>query len=316
MGLIRQLGRTVLSYLPRMGLLPKPRAYRPEGVSAMMTVKDEEDWIRKSVLSIADVVDEMVVVDNGSEDATYSILSDLERQLGGKLRLYRFPTEDFCAAVNFTLDQTKYKWILRWHGDFVARTTGPYSTRGMLNRVRLLDSHRYYCVWIGPVSLDGDLFHQIPEKDVEREPFIFSYHPRLRYRQVGRFEVLQVPYFYKRLDWKELYFFHMRYVKPAKRILYRFFWTEWMAYPDKRRFPTLDSFVRHRIQQEYGTSDLKEAMRRRIADLAGDLAPYDRARYGEYPALISDDLRNPKYRLIYENGRIVSRSDIEEAPEG
>ena len=84
-----------------------------------------------------------------------------------------------------------------------------------------------------------------------------------------------------------------------------------MALAEKTRFPTLDSFVKRRIQEVYGTSDLKEAMRRRISDLSRELVPYDRMRYGEYPAMIEDELRNPKYRLIYHNGRIVSRSDIE-----
>lgn len=310
MGRLKQLARTALSYLPKLGFLALPNQRRPPGISAMMTVKDEEDWIGKSVMSIAPYVDEIVVVDNGSEDATFSTLKNLERQLGGKLRLFQFQSGDFCAAVNFTLAQTRYKWILRWHGDFVARTNGELEISNLTQRASQLDADRYFCIWIGPVSLDGDLFHQYPETEPELEPLFFVYSPSLRYTQVGRFEVLHVPSFYKRVEWREWYFFHMRYVKPARRILYRFFWTEWMALPDKKQFPTLDLFVRHRIQQEYGTTDLREAMRRRIVDLSRELVPYDRARYGEYPVIIEDELQHPKYRLIYENGFIVGRSDV------
>ena len=280
----------------------------------MMTVKNEEDWIEKSVLSIAGVVDEIVVVDNGSDDSTFQILQGLEKRLAGKLRLFCYPAEDFCGAVNFTLEHTSFKWILRWHGDFVARTTGPMAISNLSERAKSLDPHRYYCAWIGPISLDGDLFHQLPQREVELEPFLFSYSPRLRYVQSGRFEVLPVPWFYKRLEWRELYFFHMRYVKPARRILYRFFWTEWMSVSDKAKFPTLDSYVRQRIIEVYGTSDLREAMTRRIRDLGRELVLYDMARFGAYPEIISADLRDPKYRLIYENGQIVSRSDIEPSP--
>jgi len=311
MGRIRQLGRTILSFLPEIGLVAQPSAHRPAGISAMMTVKNEEDWIEKSVASIADSVDQIVVVDNGSEDGTYRILSDLEKQLGGKLRLFSYPKEDFCAAVNFTLSNTSYRWILRWHGDFVARTTGDLAVSILLRRALLLDARRYFCIWTGPISLDGDLFHQYPQPGVELEPFLFVYSPSIHYSQIGRFEVLHVPWYYKRLEWRELYFFHMRSVKPARRMLYRFFWTEWMALPEKSRFPTLDSYVRHRITEVYGTTDLTEALRRHLRDAASKLVPYDRDRFGDYPKIIEDEVRNPKYQLIYKSGGVVSRNDVE-----
>jgi glycosyltransferase involved in cell wall biosynthesis len=310
MGRIKQLGRAVLSYLPRLGLMPGPEVHRPNGLSVMMTVKDEEDWIEKSITSIADVADEVVAVDNGSEDTTPAILNTLQRRMAGKLRVFRFPREDYCAAVNFTLAQTRYNWILRWHGDFIARTTGDFAVSRLAERVRALDRRRYFCIWIGPVSLDGDLFHQIPQAKVELEPFIFVYSPALHYKQIGRFETLQAPWYYERIEWPELYCFHMRYVKPARRILYRFFWTEWMSFPDKSRFPSLDLYVRHRIQEVYNTSDLAEAARRRIRDLGKELVPYDKARFGDYPATLAADLRDPKYRLIYEGNQIVGRTDI------
>ena len=55
-------------------------------------------------------------------------------------------------------------------------------------------------------------------------------------------------------------------------------------------------------------------MRPRILDLGAELVPYDRPRFGDYPAIVEDELTNPKYRLLYANGRIVSRSDIEVNP--
>ena len=297
--------------MPRAGFVPVPETHRPNGLSVMMTIKDEEDWIERSIVSIAPIADDIVTVDNGSTDESPAILARLERKFAGKLRVFHFDREDYCAAVNFTLASTRYKWILRWHGDFVARTTGELAVLKLAQRLSSLDQNRYFCVWIGPVSLDGDLFHQIPQAVVELEPLAFVYSPALHYEQVGRFEVLRVPWYYKRLDWRELYFFHMRYVKPARRILYRFYWTEWMSLPDKSRYPTLDLYVRHRIEETYGTSDLREATRRRIQDLGRELAPYDKARFGEYPAIIAPDLEHPKYRLIYDGARIVSRTDIE-----
>ncbi len=103
----------------------------------------------------------------------------------------------------------------------------------------------------------------------------------------------------------------MRNVKPARRLLYRHFWTEWMSLPNRTTFPTLDSYVRYRIREVYGTSDLAEAMRARIRELGRELVPYDALRFGPYPELLQDEVRSPKYRLTYKDGRVESRNDIE-----
>jgi len=310
---MKQAARTVFSLLPKFGLIPPSSGLRPAGISAMMTVKNEEDWIEKSVRSVQQVVNEIVVVDNGSDDKTPSILTRLEHELGGKLRLYTFDREDFCAAVNYNLDLTRFRWILRWHGDFIAHTTGPRAISNLTKNAISLDARRYYCIWIGPVSVDGDIFHQIPQADVELEPFLFTFSRKIAYKQIGRFEVLQVPWYYKRLEWRQLYFFHMRNVKSAKRLLYRRFWTEWMSLPDKTQFPTLHEYVAHRIKDVYKTTDLTEAMRARIRELARELVPYDKARFGPYPDLLDDEVRSPKYRLMYKEGRVETRNDIEKA---
>ena len=124
MGKIKQVGRTILSFLPRVGLKSRPETYKPAGLSVMMTIKNEEDWIEKSISSISGIADEIVAVDNGSDDETPVILDRLERRMNGTLRVFRYEREDYCAAVNFTLAQTRFRWIFRWPGDFVARTTG------------------------------------------------------------------------------------------------------------------------------------------------------------------------------------------------
>src|SRR3989442_4546115 len=116
--------RTLPSYLPRLGLIPIREANRPNGLSVMVTVKDEEDWVEKSIISVATVATEVVVVDNGSSDNTPLILARLETRMAGKLRVFRFEKEDYCAAVNFTLGQTRYKWILRCPGGFISQSAG------------------------------------------------------------------------------------------------------------------------------------------------------------------------------------------------
>jgi len=72
-----------------------------------MITKNEADNLPRSLGSVQGLVDELVVVDTGSEDKTV----DLAREYGAKV--YNFIWQnDFAAARNFALDKAEGEWIL------------------------------------------------------------------------------------------------------------------------------------------------------------------------------------------------------------
>lgn len=81
-------------------------------VSAMYYVKNEEEFAPYSILSIYNVVDEIIVVDNGSTDQTRERL-----KLFDKVRLYESDTEDFSELGNLALSKCQGDWILYMGGD-------------------------------------------------------------------------------------------------------------------------------------------------------------------------------------------------------
>ena len=85
-----------------------------------MRVKNEVDWIIPSILSIKDIADEIVIVDNGSTDGTYEIVEKMASEEKNLIRLWQRPDLDHCSLSNFALDQARYRWIFRWDGDMVA----------------------------------------------------------------------------------------------------------------------------------------------------------------------------------------------------
>lgn len=104
---------------------------RKNGISAMMRIKNEEEWIEYSILSIRDCCDEIVVVLQNCTDRTEDIIRSLNLP---NIKILYFPFESFpnqpdyfqfpidsvhnrAYYYNWALNQTSFKWVLKWDGD-------------------------------------------------------------------------------------------------------------------------------------------------------------------------------------------------------
>src|SRR3989449_8952502 len=197
--------RRVLSFSTYAGLVPPPATFRPFGISAVTMAKNEEDWAETSVRSIMQMVDEVVLADHGSDDDTSEIVRKLAQRYPDKIRLVSLGDIDFSSAINKMLRRTRYRWVLRWHADFVAQTSGPSSVRRLVRLVRSLDRGRYFCISLSGFALDGDLEHQFPDRRDLPEPFLYTYSPWLSYAIRARGESLPVPWVYEKASVVEGY---------------------------------------------------------------------------------------------------------------
>jgi tetratricopeptide (TPR) repeat protein len=94
---------------------------RPPTVSACLIVKNESRVLERCLASLSDVVDEIVVVDTGSTDATPEIAGSF----GARMCHYAW-TGDFAAARNVGLDAASSDWILVIDADeYLAAETRP-----------------------------------------------------------------------------------------------------------------------------------------------------------------------------------------------
>lgn len=74
-----------------------------------MIVRNEAERLPGCLASVADLVDEIVVVDTGSSDATKAVAA----QFGPKVKLFDFPwCDDFAAARNESLRRAGGDWVL------------------------------------------------------------------------------------------------------------------------------------------------------------------------------------------------------------
>ena len=300
--------RACFSLLPPMNVAKSPQS-RPQGISVYMRVKDERDWIGVSINSIRRIADEIIIVDNGSTDGTWEILQEISAADGGRIKLWQRPDLRHGDLSNFALSLTSFRWVFRWDGDMVAHTDGPYAIGGLRDRILSLNPKRYYLIYLRHTNLSGDLFHQDPKEMVHIEEYIHTFSDEARFIHPGRFEAVKFPLYYKPLFWYEPYAFHVN-IKPARRMLMRYFWEDWMELKDYRRYPKLEDYVEAKIEQAFGTSIIEEAQQRCVAQLLENHIPYSTERFGPYPKLLQPLLEAPAYRLRYEDGQIAGREEL------
>jgi glycosyltransferase involved in cell wall biosynthesis len=301
------LGSVVRAITSRVPILARPpQANRPEGISVIMRVKDEETWIAPSIRSIACVADEIVVGDNGSTDGTPEVLRALGRELPDRLKVFRRTDLDIKGLTNLLIERTQFRWIIRWDADFVARTHGPADIRQLRQWLLSQDRRRYWFVYLRMVEVCGDLSHQRPESASRADCHCFTASPHLRYRydRTG-YEAPQVPPWYRVLHYEQPTFFHVD-VKPTVRMFLSWLWKRFLV--DSHGCPGFDDYAHTELKQRWEGRSLEEAAQEWAATAFHDLIPYDRERCGDYPTLLEPALEQPRYRLRYLDGQIVGRS--------
>lgn len=303
---LTRLVRTSLSFFPRLFLVSSYK--RPKGISVMMRVKDESDWIRPSIESIKGIADEIIIVDNGSSDGTYEILKEMASEEKGLVKLWRKSDLSYCALCNFALDQTQFQWAFKWDGDMIAHTSGDCNISKLRERLLSLNPKRYYLIYFRHINLSGDLFHQDPNEMVHVEEYIHTFSEKARYIHQGRFEAIKFPKHYRPLFWYEPYSFHVN-VRSARRMLLRCFWDEWMEMKDYKRYPKIEDYVDEKIKDEFKTDSLEEAASLCVKRVCNNFIRYDPQIFGPYPDLLKPCLERVKYKLIYKDGKIIGRDE-------
>lgn len=304
----RRRAGEILGYAPRLGLAPRPPD-RPPGISAMMRLKNESRWVETAIRSLAPFVEHFSIVDHGSDDGTPDIVRRTAEELGLDYTLVSLPGAEFADVCETALRNTTRRWVLRWDGDMIARTTGDHTFAAIRDYALSLDPGRYWAVYFPHICLDGDLFHQDPAHPIHYEDYLFTWSPALFHRRTGRYREMIFPLWYTRRYLWEPASFHLASLDDPAAAINRKYWDEWRFLKDPAH-PTLSSWVARRIREEYDTDSPEEAGALNLRERFKGLAPYDRGRYGDYPALLEPHLDSFPYRLVYRDGRIAGRSDL------
>ncbi|HET8654390.1 MAG TPA: glycosyltransferase [Longimicrobiaceae bacterium] len=179
------------------------------GVSAMLRVKNEERRIVDCLASIIGVFDQIVVVDNGSTDATLDLVRRFaHEQATEKIDIHSYPfTIARCGQENADTPEFSvhslayyYNWcrsrcsrrlVFKWDADMLLKDGAAEQLR---SRLRLLP-------WFQPVVVSvpiQTIYHSgrnvffAARGEVNCEPMIFTNVAAIRHRKAQRWETLRV----------------------------------------------------------------------------------------------------------------------------
>lgn len=326
----RSAARRVLSFAPVVGLIARPEA-RPDGISAVVRVRGDEEWLEPAVLSIRDFADEILVLDNGASEAARAAIDRVARVLGPRLARVDAAALDLFDVSNLALERARHRFVVRWDADFVGHTDGAGDLRRLRRYLLDLDRRRYFLVTLPAAEVAGDLRHQFPDRRIRHDGQAHTASARARFVRVTRetptealgaadrprrerarltlaLESLAVPPYYAVLRWPTIAYFHV-HVKPADHLLLRHFWLEWLAEPDTARFPTLESYALEQARVRWGIADRDAAAAHLMRGLCEGLVPFDAGVCGAYPALLRPHLERSRYTVEYAGAHIVGRRE-------
>lgn len=320
-----RIARRLLSLLPSVGLLPRPA--RPQGISAILRICNEKDWLEASIESVKDDVDEIIAVDNGSTDGSREILEKLAIKLK-KLRVFSFAGKAPWDYSNFAIEKSSYRWIMKWDADFVGFNREGSGLRGLVEYVRALDQRMYY--YLNPllIELTGDFYHQFSDLRVRGDMEIFTYSENARYVPVARtfsrspypvklppgytppifslrLEGIKLPVYYRILPFDASVAYHVN-IKPAIRHLTGYFYVQWLASDGFAKGVSLEDYVLEQIREKWGFADLDSAAAFYMAEYSKWLVPYDK-NLGELPKNIIKLAEGSPFTVTYKEGKPAGR---------
>lgn len=130
-------------------------------ISANIVCNNEKYWIKESILSIVDILDEIIYVDDRTTDGTLDIVEELSK-IHKNIKIFKYEDHKLSNLgdlKNFALSVSTNDFIIRWDADFIS-----YKDIDKLFNFCDRNSQIYDAYVLTGPNLSGDIYHQLKNK--------------------------------------------------------------------------------------------------------------------------------------------------------
>ena len=132
-------------------------------ISLCMIVKDEEKVLKRCLLGVADLVDEIIIVDTGSTDNTKKIAHEFTE------KVYDFPwIDDFSAARNYSFSLASGDYLLWLDADDYIPQTEKEKFVALKEQLQANVPDGVFCRYLCPVDANMPPFSYVRERFLKR----------------------------------------------------------------------------------------------------------------------------------------------------
>jgi glycosyltransferase involved in cell wall biosynthesis len=206
----------------------------PKRITAMMRVRNEVEFLEKSINSIIDHVDDMVIVDNCSEDGSTAVIANFVSRFPVKIQAFRYPHsiarygEETLRLASTKEGKRSPSFLPNYYNWCVAKCSGPYilkwdgdtvATDALATAIERFRRSTKQILWHTGVNLHSDRISYIAGRPFEwMEPRLFFKRlSSYRVKYPAYVESLWSPYGYLYPSFSERepepLYFHMKFCK-------------------------------------------------------------------------------------------------------
>lgn len=308
-------------------------SFAKRGITAIVSCIDDVPFIRESLYSIKDHVDEILLSYSPTLCRSAHLIKQLAQEIP-HLKLYcvdAVPGFDMTMAElrNSLLREVRTPWVLSLQPDFVARQDGE-STYTISKALELFDIAKEAndAIVFRQPNIGGDFCHQpvnnvlpsIPEVVLFRRilsngaPAAYRMHLRKNDSVLEAVDILD--FLVPAIDFhsqpnqhhhsnvlslgsadREFHFMaHLREIKPVDRIFFGYYVNEWWASREIGERKTFEDWFRETYgNQRIAVHNLEHAF-------PINYSPYNLGRFGELPMLLHPRIAAPGSLIVRENG--------------
>jgi len=289
---------------------------RRPGISVLLAVQNEQYVLALSIRSLLELGDEVIVVDNGSQDQSPQIARAFAERHPERVRFFDRPDlVDLHQNRAFAFSQARHEWVVRADSDYICYTDGPLAVQGFRRFVLSLRRNvQPAVIWVPQPNVFGDFLHTgraltggwaqnperqyVPDADSPPMPRLYQTFPGFAFVRRGRRETTRLLGLMQSSTWPQPIWMHCT-IKSDLNLFRRSERANWRQLGDYARFPTLEHYIRSIVRERYGTNDLAEASRTYMQrHVLPHLERYEARGRHPYPQLVAEQLRrNPIFEI-------------------